>query len=96
MEVYEILKSRMSLTLGPDGIIMEMLSALDNLRIDKIIEIIYKKYDTGDILEDLNRSIFIKLPNKFGANECKFHQTIKLMSHISKIIIHVLMKRAYN
>lgn len=47
---------------APDGIVIEILSALDDFRIYKIIEIIIEIYDSGNIPENLNRLIFIVLP----------------------------------
>lgn len=44
-----------------DVIITEKLTALDNLEINKITEII-----NGEILKDLSRSIFIALSKKPG------------------------------
>lgn len=58
---------------GPDGIVIEMLAALDDFCIDKITDIINEIYNSGYISEDLNRSIFIALLKKSGANEFEFH-----------------------
>lgn len=55
----------------PDGIVIEMTAALDNFRINKIMEIINEIHDTGKILEDNSTSIFIALPKK--PNECELH-----------------------
>lgn len=41
-------------TVGPDGIVIEMLLALDDLGTNKIIEIINVIYDSGEIRDDLN------------------------------------------
>lgn len=49
---------------GQHGIKIEMLWALDDYRIDKIIEIINELYDNDDITEDLSRSIFKALYKK--------------------------------
>lgn len=57
---------------GPEGIITEMLTALDNFSIDKITEI-NEIYNSGDIEEDLSRSNFLALPKKPGTNECDLH-----------------------
>lgn len=73
---------------------IEMLTVIDNFRIDKITEMM--EYDSGEILEDYSRSIFIALLKKPGANECKFHWTLSLMNHIAKIIIGILMNTACN
>lgn len=99
----EILKTKVEVAMaklnrnkavGPDGIVTEMLIALDDFGIEKITEIINEIYNNGDIPEDLSRSIFIALPKKPGTNKCELHRTISRMSHITKNIIHILMKHA--
>lgn len=40
----------------PDEIVIEMLLALDDFRINKITEILNEIYDSGEIGEDLNRA----------------------------------------
>lgn len=45
-----------SKSVGPDGIAIEILSALDYFGVDKITEIIKEIYDTGNILEDYCRN----------------------------------------
>lgn len=57
----------------PDGVVIEMLSALANFGINNITKIIKEIYDSGEILESL-RSIFIAIPKMAGANECELHQ----------------------
>ena len=56
-------------------------------------DIINKIYDTGEIPEDLCRSIFIALTKKLGAVECELHRTISLMSHITKLILRIIVER---
>ena len=38
-------------------------------------------------------SVFIPLPKKPGTTECKEHRTISLMSHVTKIVLRVLLNR---
>ena len=87
-------KSKRNKAAGPDGIVTEMLTALDDFGIKKITELINEIYNSGEIPEELSRSIFIALPKKPGANECGLHRTISLMSHITKLLIRILMNRA--
>ena len=51
-------------------------------------------YDDGIFPEDLSKSIFIALPKKPGAVDCEQHRTISLMSHVTKIILRILLLRA--
>lgn len=66
-------------TSEPNGIIRDAVSLR---QFEKITEIMDGRYDSGEILEDLNKSIFI--PKQAGGNECELHNTISLMSHITK------------
>ncbi|GFN90163.1 hypothetical protein PoB_001666900 [Plakobranchus ocellatus] len=50
----------------------------------------------GQIPTDLSKSIFIALPKKPGATECELHRTISLMSHITKILLKIIMLRIRN
>ena len=53
-------------------------------------------YDSGEIPSDLSKSISIALLKKPGATECESHRTISLMSHITKILLKILMARMRN
>lgn len=50
-------------------------------------------YDSGDIPENISRSIFIMLSQKTDLNKDKFHRTISLMSRI-KPIMRILLNVA--
>ena len=79
---------------GPDDIVTEMIVALKDFGIEKLTEVLNEVYDSGEIQEDLSKSISIALPNKPGAIECELHRTISLMSHVIKILLRILMMRA--
>ena len=79
---------------GPDGIVIEMIKALDDFGIEKLTIMANEIYDTGKIPQDLSKSIFIALPKKPGTIECELHRTISLMSHITQVILRVIMMRA--
>ena len=81
---------------GPDKITVEMIESLDEFGIDMLTDFLNAIYDTGDIPSDLSKSIFIALPKKPGATECESHRTISLMSHITKILLKILMARMRN
>ena len=76
---------------GPDDIVTEMIVALEDFGIEELTEVLNEVYDSGEIPEDLSKSIFIALPKKPGANECELHRTISLMSHVIKILLRILM-----
>ena len=81
---------------GPDKITVEMIESLDEFGIDMLTDFLNAIYDTGEIPSDLSKSIFIALPKKPGATECESHRTISLMSHITKILLNILMARMRN
>lgn len=67
---------------GPDGMLIEMMS--DAFGIDKVMDIIN---DSGEIPEDLSKSVFITIVKKAGANEWELH------SNSTKFIIMFQMNR---
>jgi len=79
---------------GPDEVVTEMIVVLEDFGIEKLTEVLNEVYDSGQIPEDLSKSIFIALPKKTGAIECELHRTISLMSHVIKILLRILMMRA--
>lgn len=92
-EVRSALKLKL-IKAGPDEIVAEMLSALGNFGIDKITEVIHKIDNSGDILEDFTKYIFVILPKRPGENKCKHHQTISLTRHVTKLMMRILMNRS--
>ena len=81
---------------GPDKITVEMIESLDEFGIDMLTDCLNAIYDSGEIPSDLSKSIFIALPKKPGDTECESHRTISLMSHITKILLKILMARMRN
>ncbi|GFS23132.1 LINE-1 retrotransposable element ORF2 protein [Elysia marginata] len=77
---------------GADKISVELIEALEDYGIEKNTNL----YDTGQIPTDLTKSIFIALPKKPGATERELHRTISLMSHVTKILLRIVMLRARN
>ena len=69
------------------------MAALDDFGIEKITDIINEIYESGDIPTDLSKSIFIVISKKSGAIECEMRRTISLLSHITKLILRVIMMR---
>ena len=81
---------------GPDNIAVEQIEALEEFGIMKITELLNEIYDTGQIPTETLKSIFITLPKKAGATECELHRTISLMSHVTKILLRIIMMRVRN
>ena len=78
---------------GDDEISTEMLQALDEIGIDKITVLCNKIYDSGYIPEDMKKSTFIPLPKKPKAVNCTDFRTISLMSHVTKILLKIILYR---
>ena len=81
---------------GPDNIAIEHIEALKEFGVAKLTSFLNNIYETGKIPEELLTSVFIALPKKPGAIECELHRTISLMSHITKILLRIIMLRARN
>ena len=91
-----IAKMKLSKSAGPDGIVTEMITALEDYGIDKLTDVINKIYDSGEFQADLCKSIFVIIPKKPGAIHCEHHRLISFMSHVTKIIMRILFLRARN
>lgn len=48
--------------------------------IDKITAVINEIYDTGNVPEELSKSIIFALPKKPDTHECGLHRSINLIS----------------
>ncbi|GFS11191.1 LINE-1 retrotransposable element ORF2 protein [Elysia marginata] len=81
---------------GPDSIAVEQIEALEEFGTTIITDLLNEIYDTGQIPTDMLKSIFIATPKKAGATECELHRTISLMSHVTKILLRVVMMRVRN
>ena len=80
---------------GPDEIVTEMITSLEEYGVSKVTDIINEIYDTGEIPEDLCRPFFIALSKKPVTVECELHRMISLMRHIMKFILRIIMKRVH-
>ncbi|GFR64021.1 endonuclease-reverse transcriptase [Elysia marginata] len=81
---------------GPDGVSIELIEALEDYGTEQVTALLNSIYETGNIPADISKSIFVALPKKPGAVECEHHRTISLMSHITKILLRVIMMRVRN
>ena len=61
--------------------------------ITKLLNIIHV---TGEIPTDLKESVYIAIPKKIGTVECDQHLTMSFMSHLTKVMLRVLMNRMRN
>lgn len=78
---------------GPDDITADLLQATGEKALQKLTELCNAIYNTGIIPTDLKRSVFIAIPKKTKAVECKDHRTISLMSHVTKLLLKIIHQR---
>ena len=50
-------------------------------------------YSEGRFPEQMYKSIFITIPKIKGKAKCEKHRTISLMSHVTKLVMRVIMNR---
>ena len=93
---HAIKKMKRGRATGIDEIAVEMIIALEEFGIEQLTKFANKVYDAGKFPDELSKSIFIALPKVNGAIECDLHRTISLMSHVTKIILRVILLRARN
>ena len=72
---------------------IEHLKALDDTTINIVVKICQEVYKSGVMPHDLTHAIFIKIPKKKKTLECSEHRTISLISHVTKVILKVILKR---
>src|SRR5437867_10602318 len=78
---------------GSDNISAELLQCMDEKGIQIMTRLINKLYKSGYIPEDFRESIFVPIPKVSKAQECGDFRTIALISHASKVLLHVMKRR---
>ena len=78
---------------GPDGITTEMLVAAGKVGILELTELSNMIHKQGSFPSELNKSIFITLPKVNGTIKCEKHRTISLMSHVTKLVLRIVINR---
>ena len=78
---------------GPDGITTEMLLVAGEVGILELTELSNMIHNQGIFPSELNKSIFITLPKVNGTIECEKHRTISLMSHVTKLVLRIVINR---
>ena len=79
--------------MGNDQITYEMIRAFGTFGISKVTELANIIYNSGEVPKQMLQSIFIAFPEKAGTIECDNYRLISLISHITKIILRILMNR---
>ena len=78
---------------GPDRITTEMLVAAGEIGILELTELSNMIHNQGSFPNELNKSIFITLPKVNGTIKCEKHRTISLMSHLTKLVLQIVINR---
>lgn len=83
-------------SLGKDGIPAELIKNLGTKDIEAIINICNSIWRTKQWLEDWIESVFIPLHKKGSTKKCSDYRIIALISHASKILLHIINKQLKN
>ena len=78
---------------GKDNISAELLQCMGEEGLEIMTKLINKIYRSGVIPEDFRNSIFVPIPKVSKAQDCSDYRTIALISHASKILLHLIKKR---
>ena len=78
---------------GPDDITTEMLAAAGGRGVTKITNLSNMMYSEGRFPEQMYKSIFITITKVKGTAKCEKHRTISFMSHVTKLVLRVIMNR---
>ena len=78
---------------GPDDITTKMLVAAGGRGVTEITNLSNMMYSEGRFPELMYKSIFITIPKVNGTAKCEKHRTISLMSHVTKLVLRVIMNR---
>ena len=78
---------------GIDGIPAELIKAAGKKAKDELFKLVDRIYRTGDVPGDFKQCIIIPLPKKASANKCEQYRTLSLISHASKILTFIILKR---
>ena len=77
--------------MGPDGIPIEALKALEVMGLDLVHHLIDGIYKTGVLSGE--KSVFVTLPKKPGAIECENFRTISRISHALNLLLRIMVER---
>ena len=78
---------------GSDGIPVELFQILNNDALKVLHSICQQIWKTQQWPQDWKRSVFIPVPKKGNAKECRNYCTTALISHASKVMLKILQAR---
>src|SRR3989442_15286351 len=80
-------------TCSSDNISAELLQGMGEKGIEIMINLINRIFRSGYIPEDFKKSIFVPFPKVSRAQECNDFRTVALISHASKVLLHLIKRR---
>ena len=93
-EVEAAVKSlRKGKSAGVDNISSELVQAGGEAMIDMLLIIYNKIWQTGERPTPWTQSLIITLPKKGNLQLCQNYHAISLISHLSKVMLRILLKR---
>ncbi|GFS10883.1 endonuclease-reverse transcriptase [Elysia marginata] len=81
---------------GVDNIYAEMIKVSGDPGVELYHKLCLKIWETEQWPEEWRKSAFVTLPKKGGLQQCSNYRTIDLISHASKILLKIIMKRLEN
>ena len=78
---------------GGDNIAAELLQCMGEKGLEIMVCLINKIYKSGSTPEDFRRSLFVPIAKVSRAQECSDFRTIALISHASKVLLHLIKRR---
>ena len=78
---------------GIENIPEELIQSMGEKGMEIMVKLINKIYNSDYIPDDFRKSIFIPVPKVNRAQECNDFRTIALISHASKILLHLIKRR---
>ena len=78
---------------GSDNISAELLQCMGERGVQIMTRLINEIYQSGHIPKDSRESIFVPIPKLSKAQECNDFRTIALISHASKVLLHLIKRR---
>ena len=78
---------------GGDGIPVELFQIKQGDAVKVLHSICQQILKIQQWTQDWKRSVFIPIPRKVNAKECSNHNTIVLISHISKMMLKILQAK---
>ena len=90
---WALQNSKTGKTAGPDEVIVEMLTALEEEGVDLLWKLFNIIYETGQISTEMLKSVFIVIPKKLNTLQCENHRTISLKLHTLKLLLKIILRR---